>query len=116
MVETVESTNQSSSQCELIPLQRGAFRANLAGSTIKQLSFGCVLVCACRVCVRVGWIVVCRRVLDGLCVVVYGLVCESNLFTRSCPLVPSTEPQDDGAAEDIQESAEAALAATSQGI
>jgi hypothetical protein len=29
---------------------------------------------------------------------------------------PSTEPQDDGAAEDIQESAEAALAATSQGI
>jgi hypothetical protein len=32
--------------------------------------------------------------------------------------MPSTEPQDDGAAEDIQESAEAeaALAATSQGI
>jgi hypothetical protein len=30
--------------------------------------------------------------------------------------VPSTEPQDNGAAEDIQESAEAALAATSQGI
>jgi hypothetical protein len=27
-----------------------------------------------------------------------------------------TEPQDDGLAEDIQESAEAALAATSQGI
>jgi len=30
--------------------------------------------------------------------------------------MPSTEPQDDGVAEDIQESAEAALAATSQGI
>jgi hypothetical protein len=30
--------------------------------------------------------------------------------------MPSTEPPDDGAAEDIQESAEAALAATSQGI
>jgi hypothetical protein len=30
--------------------------------------------------------------------------------------MPSTEPQDGGAAEDIQESAEAALAATSQGI
>jgi hypothetical protein len=30
--------------------------------------------------------------------------------------MPSTEPQDDGAAEDIQESVEAALAATSQGI
>jgi hypothetical protein len=30
--------------------------------------------------------------------------------------MPSTEPQDDGAAEDIQESAEAAIAATSQGI
>jgi hypothetical protein len=30
--------------------------------------------------------------------------------------MPSTEPQDDGAAEDIQESAEAALAATSQEI
>jgi hypothetical protein len=30
--------------------------------------------------------------------------------------MPSTESQDDGAAEDIQESAEAALAATSQGI
>jgi len=30
--------------------------------------------------------------------------------------MPSTEPQDDGAAEDIQESAEAALAAASQWI
>jgi hypothetical protein len=30
--------------------------------------------------------------------------------------MPSTEPPDDGAAEDIQESAEAALAATSHGI
>ena len=30
--------------------------------------------------------------------------------------MPSTEPPDEGAAEDIQESAEAALAATSQGI
>jgi len=30
--------------------------------------------------------------------------------------MPSTEPQDDGVAEDIQESAEAALVATSQGI
>ena len=30
--------------------------------------------------------------------------------------MPSTEPPDDGAAEDIQESAEAALTATSQGI
>jgi hypothetical protein len=30
--------------------------------------------------------------------------------------MPSTETQDDGVAEDIQESAEAALAATSQGI
>jgi hypothetical protein len=30
--------------------------------------------------------------------------------------MPSTEPPDDGAAEDIQKSAEAALAATSQGI
>jgi hypothetical protein len=30
--------------------------------------------------------------------------------------MPSTKPQDDGVAEDIQESAEAALAATSQGI
>jgi hypothetical protein len=30
--------------------------------------------------------------------------------------MPSAEPPDDGAAEDIQESAEAALAATSQGM
>jgi hypothetical protein len=30
--------------------------------------------------------------------------------------MPSAEPPDEGAAEDIQESAEAALAATSQGI
>jgi hypothetical protein len=30
--------------------------------------------------------------------------------------MPSTEPQDDGVAEDIQESTEAALTSTSQGI
>jgi hypothetical protein len=50
-------------------------------------------------------------------------ISDSGIFPAAAPTLaeflnwmPSTEPPDDGAAEDIQESAEAALAATSQGI